>query len=180
MLILFNTWQMRKIQFESVVTVRGFRGCLKKCWIAHTPSVTTAWSFLEILLYSKVAKSRTHGPGKTAISHLAKAPVINFWPNQDAKKAKRWMMKPHPVISKGHTINFSRDLKAPRPGFNTRNVFGTLKISTTVKHVVKQMSNHCHLWVTDTWKVQQQQLGKVSNIPLLSLYFNYKTASRNL
>lgn len=31
MLILFNIWQMRKIQFESVVTVRGFRGCLKKC-----------------------------------------------------------------------------------------------------------------------------------------------------
>lgn len=110
---------------------------------------------------------------------FGKTPVINFWPNQDAKKAKRWMMKPHPVISRGHTINFSRDLKAPRPGFNTRNVFGTLKISTTVKYVVKQMSNYCHLWVTDTWKVQQQKLSKVSNIPLLSLYFNYKSASQN-
>lgn len=98
----------------------------------HPFSNNTAWGFLGKLLYSKVARSRTHGPGKTAISHLAKALVINFWPKQDAKKARRWMMKPRPVISEGRMINSSRTLKAPRPDFNRMNVFGILKISTSV------------------------------------------------
>lgn len=122
----------------------------------HLFSNNSAWDFLGKLLYSKVARSRTHESGKTAISHLAKAPVINFWPKQDAKKARRWMMKkPHPVISKGHTINFSRTLKAPRLGSNRRNVFGISKISTTVKQVTMLWSR-CPTTATFEWQTHEK------------------------